>query len=519
VTPNGDVLHPYLPLTARPTGDLARAVGFDIEDDGRTAFVMVESNDPATGATMTNKYQIEVDERTSSLIRDAVYKDADHLNYVEGLGARHFSEDAIDFWKLISAFSLSPKNNRDGTPGVNLNNIYGNTFGTMGEVAFVGSAAKLVTSFARSLPVDETAEPFEKGIFAAPGATFVSGGSAISNNSLGKFSESFGLSPQQAQGMKNVADALPNLVDRSVEKYNLSEVSRVAWQNAIFASPDIPSVILPGTLVSEITSRDGSQFPGQTLADLQTEIDDVLKGLIDTNDLGEIITLHHTPSNPGDTVKLHDASKPDDSFTTEYQFAVNSQKALGVFEHLSQNYLSNTGVDLRVEMEDRGYPYSEIRKLSLNDTIKLFGEVVRPIILQNGANSAGKVVVAGDTYYEKGSATGGSDRSMIDACRALYGSDNTLIVQVDTFGGKTPDEPGRNPFFGMSIDPETNKLRLEYPDSSKERAVDPSGPNADGAPNAFFRRQEEFSTVFFNALNAQSPFAAEELDQFINRAA
>jgi len=505
---NGDTTHLFLRLDEPLPGKITDYVGVGLERDERTAIFTVETPDGEIDIV-----RLPLTETEAGILEDSRGATG---QFVEGLGARYFPSESVDFLTAASDVNLS---NNLNSEGVVLPTIVLNTFGSVGEDAFRGSPAQLVTSLARSLePGEQTTEPLASGLFATPEVPTYSGGSTVTLGEL--VMQPFGLSSEQAQGLGNVAEALPELVARLSERYDLSSEATVAWHDAIFANPDIPSVILPGSVVTELAGRTDASHPGQTLRALQDDIETSVQGLLERNGLGDIVTLHHTPTgstedNP-DAVAPHIAGLPLEEtpeFTTEWQFAVNGQKALPVLDVTVDYLQQHHGVDLKGALEEEGFDYGRIREFSLEETIEFFAETVKPMIdnfaEEKGLETlTGKVIVAADTYVEKDGSLSGSDSSMIRSAQALYGADNVVIVQVDTFGGQPPSEPGRNPKF--TTEPFTDSdgqqgVRLLTP------SVDPEGDNAEAAPSLYVTTQQEFGAIFKAALENQLPLSQEEL--------
>jgi hypothetical protein len=500
--PDGRTGHVFLKMDQPPGGEITSVHGLTYQPGSSTAQVEADVKSGETGRTERRRIDVPVSQEQAEILAQA---QSTAPTSVEGLGARYFPPSSLAFLKLAS------KNAEGGNRtlgAVDLPEVVLNTFGTAldptNPKAFRGSPAQLITSIARSLGFDETVEPVPDGFYAIPGIKVYSGGSAITQGS--RLSEPFGLSPEQAQGFQNVAKSIRPLIDEFSDSWGLSPAAQKAWQDAVFANPDIPSVILSGSVVEELKHRTQASHPLRTLADLQRQLDERLNTVVEQNGLERVITLHHTPtgSSPGkpDDVAYHDPAQPSAPFTTEWQFAVNGQKALPVLDDVIAKLERDHGFDLKAALEAQGYSYGRIREMSLEQTIALFRDVIRPMIAARGPNLLGNVVIGVDTYAEKNGRPGGSDASMIRAAEALYGAPNVTVVQVDTFSGK-PGEPGRNPAFSMGLN---GRNRLEVTNPS----VDPDGPNGAIAPSFYVTRPEEFGRVMNGALSQQSPLTPEE---------
>ena len=436
------------------------------------------------------------------------------LDYVEGLSARFFSAESVDFWQQVSQ-----RNARGGEFPANVKApaIVFNTFGSHGTRAFENSA-ELVTSFARSVQGRTLPTPVPPGIVDAPNVRVYSGGTTL--NEAGTATP-IGLSPVQQQAMSVVAGKVSELVAVYAEEYDLSPEAREAWQSSIFANPDIPSVIVPNKMIAEMAARTSETHPGKTYADLQGEIERDLSALVSDLDMGQFVKLHHTPSAPGDTVaamKPLDAQGKRPEFTTEWQFAVTGQKAMPVLDAVSNDLNKNFGIDLKAVLEADGHSYGEIRKMSLDDTVNFLGGYVRQSIERQagGREVTPHVIVPVDTYYEKGGKIDGSDASLIRSAVALYGAEKTCVVQVDTGGGK--ETVGRSPLFRITADAQGVPQLERSVDGDGKGPVDPHGPNGKFAPTLYVRSADDMGKVFSEAYRRQSPLDAAELEQVRTRA-
>jgi hypothetical protein len=485
-------------------------------------------------------------------------------DYVEGLSARFFSAESVDFWQQVSQRNKSGGEFRGN---VRAPSIVFNTFGSHGTRAFENSA-ELVTSFARSVQGRDLPATPGKGIVDAPDVRVYSGGTTLN---VGGKATAIGLSPQQQQAMSQVARRIGELVAVYAQEYGLSRGAFEAWENTVFANPDIPSIIMPSKLITEMAGRTDATHPGKTYVDLQQEIERDLTRLIADLDMGQFVKLHHTPSAPGDQVALMKAEDEEGNrpeFTTEWQFAVTGQKAMPVLDAVAHDLKKNFGIDLKAALEADGHSYGDIRRMSLDETVRFFSGYVRGAIdtaarthaarpaadgvpQGNAAAPSGPraiasaimdrlrqltglgaatapltppmtppvtphVIVPVDTYYEKGGKIDGSDASLIRSAVALYGADRTCVVQVDTGGGK--ETPGRSPLFRISAD-ERGRPRLDrHVDGDGKGPVDPHGPNGQFAPTLYVRSADDMGKVFSAAYRVQSSLSGDELQRLRSRA-
>jgi hypothetical protein len=427
------------------------------------------------------------------------------IDYVEGLSARHFSPESVNFWQRVSESANAGGKVSDG---VMSNSIVFNTFGSHGTTAF-NNAAELVTSFARSLPPRTLSTELNPGIFDAPNVRVYSGGTTLNARGV---STPVGLSETQQRSMREVADALPGLVRGYAEAFGLSHEAQDAWQKSIFANPDIPSVIIPRKTLAELTSRTDDSHPGRTFPDLQRNIEADVSRMITEKDMGSFITLHHTPSAPGDTLAV--MGRDGGEFTTEWQFAVNGQKAMPVLDAVANDLQRAFGVDLRRVLEDKGHSYGALREKSLDETVEFFATFVRSrldeVASQHGIDTATPhVIVPVDTYYEKNGKVDGSDASLIRSAAALYTPERVCVIQVDTGGGK--ETPGRSALFKIGKDAAGSPVLSKLTDKSGKGPVDPHGPNASLAPTIYARSAADMGKVFDQSYRNQLPPSADEV--------
>ncbi len=456
---------------------------------------------------------VEVTPEQHRLLRGAT-PGATKLAYVEGLSARFFSEDSVKFWQQVS------KRNAEGAEfrgNVKAPSIVFNTFGSHGTRAYE-NPAELVTSFARSVQGRTLPKDIPKGIVDAPHVRVYSGGTTLNENGEAR---PIGLSEGQQAALARAATQVRALVDSLSNEFGLSSEARQAWHSSVFANPDIPSIILPDKLTSEMHSRTGDSDPGKTLADLQRRIEADLAGLEAELDMGGFVKLHHTPSAPGDTVAFDQPAGPAEAkkeFTTEWQFAVKSQKAMPVLDAVVNDLQRNFGIDLKAQLASEGHSYESIRKMSLDRTVAFFADFVRAKIEEqaDGRELTPHVIVPVDTYYEKRGKVDGSDASLIRAAAALYTPQKTVVFQVDTGGGQ--ETVGRSPLFSVSFDKAGHPQLNRHVDADGKRAVDPHGTNAALAPTFYVRSAEDMGKIFNAAYAAQSPITAEELEGARRRA-
>lgn len=449
-----------------------------------------------------------------------------NMNYVEGLSARHFSPESVHFWQQVSNTNAL---GGEFHGGVKSPAVVFNTFGSHGTTAFL-NAAELVTSFARSLPPRSLPKQIEPGIFDAPNVRVYSGGTTLNEQGT---STPIGLSAAQQTAMRAVATALPALVSTYSKTYHLSPEATAAWQNSIFANPDIPSIIIPNKTLSEFSQRTEESHPNLTFAHMQRQIEADLSALVERENMSGFVKLHHTPSAPGDTLAEMVPAGADgrqSEFTTEWQFAVNGQKAMPVLDAVANDLKSNFNIDLKQELEDQGHSYGEIRQMNLDDTVNFFANFVRERI-DNFAKSqkdsergsepeahrqvTPNVIVPVDTYYEKKGRVDGSDASLIRSAAALYTPERMCVIQVDTGGGK--ETVGRSALFKIETDEAGKPVLRPQIDGDGKGPVDPEGPNASLAPTVYARSAADMGKVFDQAYRNQTPLSAEEVDRVKNR--
>jgi hypothetical protein len=469
-----------------------------------TAVVDVEVT--TNNQTGIRTYGFPITEQQQRLINNRDPEKKAELNYVEGLSARLFPPTSVEFWQ-----NVSKQNGRGGEypGGVKSPAIVFNTFGSMGQRAFDNSA-ELVTSLARSLKPGSVPANIPPGLFSTPNLTVYSGGSAVTTNGV---SRPFGLDPTQEQAMREVANKLPELVTRYSRKYDLSKEATDAWQSSIFANPDIPSVIIPSRTIMEFAGRKNSTHPGKTFADLQNEIERDMTNLVNEKNMAGYVYIHHTPSNPGDTLAaMADEPSQRNKYTTEWQFSMKGGKAMPVLDSVSNDLKTNFNIDLKRELEQAGYSYGAIRELPLNETITFLSNFTRSRIetIAGGKPVTPNVIVPVDTYYEGG----GSDGSLVRSAGGLYTPSKTRVVQVDTAGGKP--STGRPPVFKLESDANGN-LILRPGSTSGDQPVNPNGPNGALAPTVYVRSAADMGEMFNQAYKNQSPLSEAEVNRVRNR--
>jgi hypothetical protein len=499
----------YIKLNKPLDGEPTRILGVrpDLNNADHKPVVVVEYETKQGSRTTTRRETFPVADDDASVLMKARGLGAQILP-VSGLTSRYFSPDAINY--LIK---VSENNVRGGElpGGPILPTTYLNTFGTMGDPQApngITNPGALARSINRSLK--GSTSPDGRGIEPLKGLSIVSGGLVETNLSAKKNLAFFLSVPALQKGMKGLAAELPTVMRELATKYQLSESAARDLQKAGFFFPDIPSSIIPSSVVMQLSDRRLSGPPGLGLADFQRELETKSQALVKKHGLSDYLEVHHTPPKPGtadDVAYFGDASAKG-TVTTEWQFAVKAQKALGVLNMVSQIATERFGVDLKKPLAAMGYDSSAIRKMGLNDVLRFLSEKVRPILDKKGV-SLGKIIVPIDTYVEKGGVVSGSDASMVRAAAALYGAENVAVVQVDTYGGN-PAEMGKPAKYRVDV-------RADGTVYAAEPSVDPLGPNGSLAPTAYVVRPEELGRVSGDAYRRLNRIGADEIRAVRNR--
>jgi hypothetical protein len=501
INKKGERFDVYVALGKSLGGTPTALRGVQLTADSRSLLVNVDVRDPNTNSIVNQTMKVPLNKEQAEAILNSVNLSSPTSH--EGLTARVFPPDAMALLQTVSTNNgKAALFNNAVVP----NGFVGNTFGTRGPASGEG-AGTLGASLGRSVEESGVTYKFPSG-GPAPYFEVYSGGAARSYGPGEKNTAVlFGLDARDAEGITNVAKAIPKIVDELGKKYGLTAEQMAAWHQVNFTEPDIPSIILPSAVVSALAQR-GNTRPGLGLADLQAEIEEKVLGLIAQQGIGDKYKIHHTQSGSNDTLalaKFRPDGTIDGKITTEWQINVKGGKALPVLDGLATQLKDLYGIDLLGALKAEGYDWNYMRKLELHQVLAFFKTKVRPIMdkleKQAGVPLASRIIIQVDTYgatqdAAKNWTRGGSDYSLVAAAEALYKS--VIVTQVDTLAGAKSTE--RAPEFVVERNSE-----------GRATLIKPSVPaSMQGSPSIYVNDQATLSKLLLDAYNAQTPVVPPE---------
>lgn len=522
--PNNAANHVFVPLGDQPLPRGPLQLRVQPGADGRDTLQV-------RGPKHRQTLELPITPGQKALLERGAIGDA---RYVEGASAGVFPPESMAFLHNVSLQNI--RTGGELTGGLLLPRVNPVSMRTMGVTPF-NETGTLVTEFARSLspgqvtfqvspqrggPIQVT---HPQGLPTLQGLDIYSGGTALTRGGTTQF---FALNPRQQQAMQTVAAALPDIVDNLSNEYRLSPQSRQAFADGVWPHPDSPAIVIPDIVRTELNRRTQDSHPDKLLPNLQADIDRQLAGLVNSLGMRSFVNLHHTPtgrtSTSDDAVIFArtpeqeaqaralaqargEAYKPE-AITTDWNLAPHSQKGMAVLDSVVNRLQDQYGIDLKAQLAAQGHPYSSIARQSLPQFLQFLHDTVRPMITTPDGNNVdlGRVIVPVDTYRESGNQLSGTDASMIQAAAALYGPQNTHVVQVSSAGR----QPSERQFFTLNKT-DRGDVRVDTP------SVDPQGPHADLAPTMYVRSQDELGQMMREAYNNQLPLSQAEIAAVRNR--
>jgi len=342
-----------------------------------------------------------------------------------------------------------------------------NTFGTFGPGPDADyQPAALTSAMQRSIPPEEGWESYLSSTFSGGSHSWhhITGGSETSP---------FGLTPDNVDALSGLGNALQPFIGVLAERYNLSDGAEQAFRQGIFTNPDIPSIIIPEPVIHEfdLSSQEGVE----RFQSMQNDIEEFATSYLANTGLDSVIDLHHTPSIGDDEMALAEVGA--DKFTGEWQFAMKGRKALPVVDYAARILSEYYNVDLMGELAAKGITWVELREMSGEEVIEALKEVADTLKEAQPWVQLPRIAVGLDTYTESEGELKGSDVFLAAASAAVFGEDNTIILQSDTAGGLPT--PGRPKAFEVGYTAEGEPVLTR-------QSVDPNGENAAFAPTVYF---------------------------------
>jgi hypothetical protein len=463
------------------------------------------------------------------------------IRYVEGSSAGFFPQQSMDFLKNVSTQNILTGGKLPG--GLWLPRVEPNSLRPMGNFSFT-APGELGTSLARSLPLGEVIVPApqtkvlpgfmrkpvnQPQVVSAglPGLTIYTGGSAKTRGSTTQF---FALSPERVQAIQNAVREFPGIVDTLSNKYGLPSGVRDGWKKDIWTNPDSPTMFVPDAVIKVLETRTLASHPGKLLHNLQADVERQMVDLVNRHGLSRFANLHHTPAGKTTTSDdavayaltpeqeanaIAEAQARGETYkrkvTTDWGLTPHSLKGMAVLDGVINKLHDLHGIDLKSELEQDGHSYDTILEMKLPEFLRFLQGPVHDKIVKHKVD-LGQVIVPVDTYHETAGELSGSDSSMIKAAAALYGPQNTRVVQVDTLGGLPPTAPSHRQSFTLNGG-DRGQVGVA------KASVDPRGPNADLAPTMYVARQSELGQMLRDAYAAQFPLHQDEIDAVRNRPA